>query len=183
MARNKVRTDLLGKKFLMLTVVELVEIDKCLRWKCLCDCGNITFLTTHCLITNHTRSCGCFRNKRVKEINWNGVGELSGRFFGNILCGAKARGIEFTLTKEDLWNQFIKQDRKCALSGVDLVIVSGKSRNETTASVDRIDGNKGYTVDNVQWVHKRVNLMKHTSSDSDFIEWCKIIAEHNKDII
>ena len=36
-----------------------------------------------------------------------------------------------------------------------------KRHNDSkTASLDRIDSSKGYTEDNIQWVHKDVNQMK-----------------------
>lgn len=50
-----------------------------------------------------------------------------------------------------------------------------------TASLDRIDSSKGYIEGNVQWVHKRINKMKLDDSDTEFIEWCRLIADFNKD--
>ena len=71
-----------------------------------------------------------------------------------------------------LASNFLKQNKKCALTGSELEI-------NVTASVDRIDSKKGYTKDNVQWVHKKVNLMKGTMSQKDFIETCKSVVETN----
>ena len=45
------------------------------------------------------------------------------------------------------------------------------------ASLDRIDSKKGYTEDNVQWVHKYVQRMKNAFSEKRFLEVVKII--HN----
>ena len=53
-------------------------------------------------------------------------------------------------------------------------------KDEQTASLDRIDSKKAYTLDNVQWVHKTVNQMKWTLASKEFIEWCKTIAQNNK---
>ncbi len=49
---------------------------------------------------------------------------------------------------------------------------------ERTASLDRIDSSKGYTKDNIQWVHKHVNLMKHKFDQKYFVDICKLIANH-----
>ena len=49
----------------------------------------------------------------------------------------------------------------------------------TTASLDRIDSTKGYFIENVQWVHKYVNIMKWHTANQEFIEWCKLIAANN----
>ena len=46
-------------------------------------------------------------------------------------------------------------------------------------SVDRLDPKVGYTKDNIQWVHKKVNTMKWNIGQDQFIEWCKIIANNN----
>jgi hypothetical protein len=46
--------------------------------------------------------------------------------------------------------------------------------------LDRIDSSKGYTIDNVQWVHKIVNIMKHDVEEKEFFNWCKLITERNK---
>lgn len=45
-----------------------------------------------------------------------------------------------------------------------------------TASLDRIDSLKGYTLDNVQWIHKDLNYMKCDYEENEYIEWCKKVA-------
>ena len=45
-----------------------------------------------------------------------------------------------------------------------------------TASVDRIDPKRGYEEDNLQFVHKDVNLMKNRFDEPYFIEMCKLIV-------
>jgi len=59
----------------------------------------------------------------------------------------------------------------CALSGVKL--------DENTWSPDRIDSKKGYTKENLQFVHKDINLMKNKFPEDYFIEMCKKGAENN----
>ena len=51
-----------------------------------------------------------------------------------------------------------------------------------TASVDRIDSNKGYEKGNIQIVHKIVNRMKWSLNQKAFIWFCKKIYENNLDI-
>jgi len=46
-----------------------------------------------------------------------------------------------------------------------------------TASLDRIDSSKGYVLDNVQWVHKRVNFLKRDYSEKELLFWCNAISE------
>jgi hypothetical protein len=47
-----------------------------------------------------------------------------------------------------------------------------------TASLDRIDSSRGYTADNIQWVHKHVNLMKRSFNEEYFINTCKQIVTY-----
>ncbi len=76
-----------------------------------------------------------------------------------------------------MYEQLRSQGYRCAISGVELKVV----RNGTqTASLDRIDSSKGYTRENIQWLHKDVNLMKRNMTDENFVQWCKVIAEHRK---
>lgn len=54
---------------------------------------------------------------------------------------------------------------------------------ETTASIDRIDSSNGYIEDNIQWVHKDVNMMKQKMTNIELIEMCKLIVENNNEVM
>lgn len=86
------------------------------------------------------------------------------------------RDLEVSITLEDLYNQLIKQNFKCALTGEDLVLLD-MSKGKSNASVDRRDNDKGYTIDNIQWVLKDVNLMKNKFNQDYFIKICNKISE------
>lgn len=45
-------------------------------------------------------------------------------------------------------------------------------------SIDRIDSNKSYTHDNVQWVGVSVNTAKNSLTDEQFIDMCVSVARH-----
>ena len=47
-----------------------------------------------------------------------------------------------------------------------------------TASLDRKDSSLGYTLDNIQWVHRTVNKIKLDLQQDEFVEWCKRVAAH-----
>ena len=172
--------DLTGKTFGYLTAVrkeEKVVSRDCRRWICACVCGKETPCLTNELLHNVKTSCGCKRTPRGNlNKKWTGYGEISGSHWCVIKsCSGqryKNTYIPFDLTIEQIWDLFLAQNRKCALSGVDLVLdgtVGGRANR--TASLDRINSDKGYTIDNVQWVHKVVNIMKMELSMSEFKEW------------
>lgn len=121
-----------------------------------------------------------------------GIGDLSKTQVLRIKYGAKVRDIEWRdneMTVKYLWDLFIKQNKKCALSNQDITLTKGKNipmqtnqRNLDysgwTASLDRIDSSKGYVKDNVQWLHRNVNIMKNAYSQDYFIELCQMIVNN-----
>jgi hypothetical protein len=92
--------------------------------------------------------------------------------------GAKYRDLTFDITPDDVWNLFIKQNKKCALTGWDIQF--NKIKHKNTASVDRIDSNIGYLKDNLQIVHKKINRFKMAFSVEELLEMCKGIVQNNK---
>lgn len=80
------------------------------------------------------------------------------------------------MTIQDAWDLFLIQNRRCALSGA-LLEFPANGREKGTASLDRIDSGKGYVPGNVQWVHKRVNIMKNVVEQEEFLKWCSRIAQ------
>jgi len=180
-------TDIVGDEFYDLTVVEHVKTKpkKTARgsnyyYLCRCKCGKERIVVRGNLRYGHTRSCGCRkRAKGEQNKSWTGHGEISGRFWTHIKRHADNRDLGFSITIEDAWKQFQKQDGRCALSGMKLSLAGHKgSYSERTASLDRIDNNKGYTKDNIQWLHKDVNWMKGKFETDRFLELCSLITEH-----
>lgn len=123
-------------------------------------------------------------DSRIKQ--WKGCGEISGEYWAGIKKGASGtRGrkkIDFDITIEYAWNLFLKQDRKCALSDLALIIpFRNKNRAISgNASLDRIDSSKGYIENNVQWVHKDINMMKRIYNQDYFISMCELVVKKNK---
>lgn len=174
--------DLTGIKFGKLTPTSLLEERKggYRYWICKCECGNIKEVRSGHLLKGYTQSCGCNWHKKNKNhSNWQGYEEISLDFFNTIIRGAKSRNIEFDVTIEYLWELFIKQKRRCALSGLPLYFsTTRKNKNKKkTVSVDRIDSKKGYVKGNIQWVHKTINIMKNKLTDEEFISFCRSVSE------
>ena len=123
------------------------------------------------------RSCSSRSKGKGKQKHF-GFEEISGSFWGKIVRNAKRRDIEVDITAAIAWDIFIKQNRKCALTGK--LLVFSKTKKEfvnQTASLDRIDSSKGYIKNNIQWVHKDINRMKQSYPQDYFIEMCGLV--HN----
>ena len=93
---------------------------------------------------------------------------------------ARIRGIPFDITIEEAWELFLKQERKCSYTNMLLTFPTTSCSYDGTASLDRIDSSKGYSIGNLQWVHKWVNIMKTDLTEPEFFGFCKMIYEHKK---
>ena len=180
-------TDLTGQKFGKLTVIKKDEDyisplgRKLKRWICKCDCGNSISVIGNELKKNKAKQCKKCRCK-AKQIN----GYISSNYFCNLKRNAKIRDIYFDpkIDRKYLWELFLKQNKKCALSNLPIHFSERSRRrepgDETTSSLDRIDNSKGYIKNNIQWVHKHINQMKWDLNQKDFFKICKSIYEYNK---
>lgn len=144
---------------------------KKLCWEATCTrCGN-KVLRHADTIKRH--SCFCIHRKNT--------GEMTGTKWCEIRKSARRRKLEFTITKEYVWELFIKQNRLCAISGIKLQLPRNYAEKYScNASLDRIDSSKGYIKGNVQWVHKDINFIKQTYTQEYLIELCTTIANYNK---
>ena len=83
---------------------------------------------------------------------------------------------EFDLDKEFLEQMLIKQNNKCALSGITFI----SNDPQFDMSIDRIDSKRGYSKDNVQLVTTIINTMKMQFSMEDFVDMCSCIVKFRK---
>lgn len=125
-------------------------------------------------------------NIESKIKQWKGYGEISGEYWNTIKSHSKkSKGrqlLSFNINIEYIWNLFLIQERKCALSKIPLIMpFRDKDRSIIgNASLDRIDSSKGYIKGNVQWVHKDINMMKRIYNQDYFIEMCILVANNFK---
>lgn len=147
-------------------------------WLCQCDCGNTKITTTSRLLNGSVKSCGCLlKLKGYNHKLFKGYKQIPFTFFKHCFKQASDRQISFNINIEDMYNQFRKQKGLCAITKIKLSF--GTNRIRGTASLDRIDSSKGYSIDNIQWVHKTINLMKLDHPQKIFIKWCKLVSDNN----
>jgi len=109
--------NMIGRTFGKLTVCEFVkttnkEID---LFKCQCTCGNISIVQKPNLSSGHSKSCGCNRGRKLKDI--------SGQTFGRLTAIKRIgkRG------KESLWQT------KCVCGNFHLVTLSNLQQGNVTS--------------------------------------------------
>jgi len=184
--------DLRGIRFGKLLVVEETDLRDPRQsriWKVVCDCGTELLVSSAIINRRDGRGvkthCGCSPKTRAADnANWKGCGDITGGYWSSLRFTAKARGLEFQISIEYAWRLYQKQNAMCALSGCllthgNLSAPASIRDKQRTASLDRIDSTKGYIADNLQWVHKRINAMKSNMTDAEFVQWCKMVSDHD----
>jgi hypothetical protein len=174
--------NLVGNRFLRLTVLRLIGKNKNGRrvWECQCDCGKTKNVTSNDLKYSKVQSCGCKKREETITRQWRGCGKISGSLWNRIISQAKSRKLEVKVTIQDIWDLFLTQGGKCNLTGETLVFSSGNRTTDGTASLDRINSKLGYTKENIQWIHKDVNQMKMDMDEGYFIEICRKIVDKRR---
>lgn len=157
----------------------------------ICECGTISKTRLNWLIDGKTtgcRSCSLkinYPSKRRLSKRFIHVNGLSNSWLNSIKNNSvrgflEQRVLEISITLNDLYNKLVEQNFKCALTGEDLNVLDVK-RSKSNGSVDRISSDKGYTIDNIQWILKDVNRMKNEFNQEYFINICNKISKFKQD--
>lgn len=139
-----------------------------------CNCGRQSRRAAHLLVNNKTKAC----KSCCKTANNNN--SMIQTYFKKMLRRANKSSFKVNVDMEYLEQLIIKQNFKCALSGLNIEFKPLYLAKDATASLDRIDSSKGYIKGNVQWVHKDINFMKNKLKIDKFLELCSIIHYYNK---
>jgi hypothetical protein len=193
--RNKNFSTRKGEKFGEWTVITRGEnVEGCgvkdvIRFWCECSCGSIHLVSWHNLKRGSSCRCEHCAGRNISNNNEK-YSEVLLRFVAYGMTKKEKKGLKNSLTKEEAWEIYEKQNRKCALSGLPIgfrtsyALVRHKKQSRyykrwcNTASPDRIDSSKGYTKDNLQWVHKDVNMLKNIYPQEYFIFLCHLISSN-----
>ena len=192
----------LGATFGDFTVISddaIISKDQKVKYKVECSCGHQQFIRAYFIESGRQTSCKSCSSKRAfnkallegKMVGFikpkhEGVGDFTKTVYSYFKNNGKRRSIPWSkeLTIEFLYELLLKQDRKCALTGVNIELTekrkdSNINFSKMTASLDRIDSDIGYTPTNIQWVHKDINRLKWAFKQDYFIELCKRVANNN----
>ncbi len=181
-----------GVKYGEWTVLGFFDIFKYKsRWKVKCSCGEEAIVNSNNILRGVSTRCYKCKNQKLKQklgrcftctIYESPQQEILSfecippKFWERLYKNAIIRKLQFDITQNDLIELFKKQNGKCIFTGWPLIFHD--NGRKCTVSVDRIDSEQGYVIDNVQIVHKHVNLMKNVFDQEYFIKMCKDIVEN-----
>ncbi len=175
--RPRGRIPEIGEKFGWWEVVGGAFKDgKVLRIPCRCRCG----YTASIARTNLMREHGTLSCKRCYGLSRRSRDLVPGWFWSHIVVNARKRGIEISISREYAETLLRQQSQRCAYTGcrIEFAKLSTRMRSQSTASLDRRDSTLGYVEGNVQWVHKSVNMMKGSMTETLFLILVQQIWDH-----
>lgn len=144
---------------------------------CRCECGLVKKVKTYHLVNGYSTQCiKCGQKPREYK---DGIGQA---IWNIIIRRSKIKNIDLNISKDYAYALYLKQNKKCALTGIDIKLpMCGTDylKKDWSASLDRIDSSVGYIEGNVQWVHKDINRMKNIYSQNYFIHMCGQVFRHN----
>lgn len=166
----------IGEKHGRLLIVGSENINHTIKQKCICDCGNIKYVQYSKLISGHTKSCGCLKNKyQIKNKRIFGIwdhmrarcdkgGRKDSKYYHD-------KGITYC----DEWRKY-ENFQEWALN-------NGYKDNLT---LDRKDGFLPYCPENCRWItieeqqRNRSNCLNftHDGETKTLAEWAKIFGIH-----
>lgn len=174
------KLDLTGQKFDRLVVLKENgrTIWKTVLWECKCACGNITTVMSRNLISGSTRSCGCY--KREWNLKTKILDPAFSDLYSNYQCFAKKAKRVFEIPRED-FKRLTSQE--CFYCGKKPSQANKRRGNIYLYNgLDRVNNEKGYTLDNVVPCCGFCNRAKSSASQEVFISWIRRVANHLDEI-
>lgn len=156
-----------------------------------------SILTKHCIVCNTEFKCNKRRALYCSEKCRNKKAAISGKYLDfrktsvensllSVLWGcrsrAKRRDVVCNVSDEEVLQLLIKQNGKCAKTGIILEPSKQdgfKNKNPYTVSIDRVNNSKGYTIDNIELVCTIFNLFKNSYDIKDVENICKSYIKYN----
>ena len=169
------RIDLLQKRFDRIVITKkLGLINGLTYWEYQCDCGKIKKASTGTINAGRIKSCGCLKDEIIGERNRKEWGQSAKNRLINIYKKrARKKNFEWSLTNEEF---FSLTNLPCKYCGVEPHNTTEKISPNSYGhivfnGIDRVNSNKGYSIDNCVPCCHSCNLAKCDSSYEEFMVW------------
>lgn len=164
----------IGETFGYWTILEQIPHPTKLTYKCQCRCGNVRNVSYTNLHDGNSKSCGCYKvEQQSLEAGWAAANSV----YAGYLSGAKKRGLEFSLTREQ-WDAMTQLN--CFYCGSEPSNIATHRYHGAFVynGIDRLDPNKGYIEGNVVPCCFECNRAKNDMSYSQFLDWIGRLTDH-----
>lgn len=166
------KLNLTGHKYHRLSVLEEAQgrYGKAF-WKCLCDCGNNTIVSTSDLRTGNTKSCGCWgleeRTIRAKSKDRNMIRLRDS--LNAMKLTAKKKGRTWTLSDQEAYALMQSNCHYCNSEPSNERKDYTYEESTKYSGIDRIDNEQGYTKENCVPCCKMCNFLKKDYDQKFFL--------------
>lgn len=143
---------MIGKRFGKLTVISAAGRSprRYILWKCRCDCGRETIVSSHNLRSGNTQSCGCRLRERTRMLNFV-TGQYKSRLYRIWTC-MKTRCYNPNTPQYKDWGgrgiTMCDEWRHNFKSFYDWSMSNGYNEH---LSIDRINNDGNYEPSNCKW--------------------------------
>lgn len=145
--------------------------------------GRMNFCTRSCVGKNNTKNFGeRLNNYNISKHSNNIRDKYTG--LRALLRRIKNKYHDYDVDLEylkELWDY----QKNCVYTGVELQLPKWKGINDPlyTASIDRIESDKGYIKGNIQFISITSNHAKNSMTHEQMIKFCDLIITNKKPII
>jgi hypothetical protein len=172
-----------GKLVVMGSAGYIGKNKRCL-WLCQCDCGGTKKVETSHLTAGRITHCGCYlksaeyRKKKGDHLRLPEGVAIRNRVIGDYKNNAKIHNRVFDLTYDQAI-ELLTSD--CHYCGKPPSTTQSKNSGAFAHNgIDRLDNDKGYTLDNVVSCCPECNYKKGDQHVDDFLKWIRTVAEHRE---
>jgi len=173
--KNK-STDLIGKTFERLTILNIFRKGEKKRicCECQCICGNIKIIPYDGIKSGHTKSCGCLQKERIREAKFiNLIGERSGKIRATKCVGQNKN-------KAFLWSYICDCGKEGIVSSSNFRNIKscGCTRREKTAQRNRANAGLNKNC----WKKEEDDTLKKFYSNNGSVYISKLLNRTRKSI-
>lgn len=170
--------DYTGQTFGKLTLLEYIGKNKynCHKYRVACSCGTIFQAEGNDVVSQKIKSCGCGKIEASKA-RANPLVAVQNNLYSDYKIKAKNRKLSFEIDKKDFIELTQKPCYLCGIVGSNTKFSNNKEFSWNYNGVDRVDNNKGYTLENCKPCCYTCNQAKHRLSVSEFENWINRLIE------